>query len=207
MARNYNDRKLRWVKPSQQTGTLKYGFQSALASSRASLFGQADVAVTDLQGLVIGANNPKPAKATKKLATGYESSFCDFSKWADLEQQGYNVVAPKKTIRLPRTTSLSTTMYVTINGVKYAWQMPLVVGTVGNLTAVGAKSAAAGATDLVFGASFPKPPRYQYVNTATGDRLNIFGDPSTDEATANTAGWVQTFSGRYSQQDLALLIG
>jgi len=59
----------------------------------------------------------------------------------------------------------------------------------------------------VFGASFPKPPRYQFVNNATGDRLNISGDPSINEATANTAGWVQTFSGRYSESDLSLLLG
>lgn len=206
MARNYNNRVLRWVKISALAANLKYGFQSGLDSGKIGLFGQSNVTTGDLQGLVIGANNPKPMEAKRKFAVGWTISFCSYDKVTDLKAQGYQVQAPKTRTRLARSTNLSQTYYVTVNGVKYAWQMPLLGSGGANPAPVGARAAAVGDTDLVFGAQFPKPPRYKFTNESTGDTFNIFGDPSVSEGTAASAGFILSSSGRHTATDLALML-
>lgn len=177
MPRNYSARTLSYVTVAQGVN-IKYGFWSGLKTSLRDNYGQTEIiASTKVEGLVIGANSPKPYRASTKSSSGYESSWCSHDKVAALKKAGYQVLSPK--VRSASVTKLSKTVYVTINGIKYAWQMPLPPSGV-DLTALGVKDATANDNDLVFGASFPKPPRVsKLIQTTDGGGLfSSFCDPS-----------------------------
>lgn len=189
MARNTETRTLVTVGVPGFEG-LRYGFPSGLKDTLRDDFGQAAINFDQLgTGLVLGANSPKPYRAGKRLTTGFESSYCDPSKVATLKGAGWSITFPK--IRTATKSNLSTTLYVTIGGVKYAWVTPtLPTGVTADV--IGAKVAAASDKDLVFGARFPRPARYGKDLTAEGSEnvttISIFVDPSK-EGTLGDAGW------------------
>lgn len=199
MARNTNPRKLVWVKVSEAFPNLKYGFRSGVEESFRGQLGQTVVAAADLQNLVVGANRPKPARASKKRATGYEGSFCSYDQIATLKQNGFSIT-PGKGPRLAKATTLSKPVYVTVNGIKYGWMspvstMPVTVGS------IGVKDVGGTDTDILYGCEFPKPPRMKFINDTTGDSFSSFADPSNvDQA---PAGWTLAHVGSYRAEDLA----
>lgn len=183
MAKNTGPRTLVYVQLGAATGSLKYAFQSGLRDGLRNDFGQVLITqTTAVNKLALGVNAPKPARANKLIATGYEASFCADNRRASLKQQGYRMIRPK--FRAGGESNLSDTVYVTINGIKYTWQIPKITGQPG-LAAVGAfghQKAGASDKDLVFGASFPKPAIAGATSSQTGFPVSFktFVDPSRE---------------------------
>jgi hypothetical protein len=179
MARNYNDATLVTVGVSGFTG-LQYGFRSRLKSSLRDDLGQVLISsTTSLQGLVIGVNSPKPTRATKEFATGSESSFADPTKFTTLRTAGWTLTR-SKAIQQGGNTANSTVYYLTVNGIKYAFRSantPTGLTGVPDRTAIGLKQPTENDKDLVFGASFPKPPRFKK-KLDTGKTFSTWIDPS-----------------------------
>jgi hypothetical protein len=165
----------------------KYGFRTTLNTSHSSVLGhQVLDATTPVMGLIFKANHPKPKRASKTFATGTNSSFIAPSAIAGAIAAGWDIVKAKSNGRKSKST-FQIPVYVTINGVKYAWGMKksqkAKLGA--NMAALGIKEVVGTEQDLVFGASFPKPPRVQSVTVsgrgagATSVSSNTFYDPSS----------------------------
>lgn len=188
------ERELVWVTPF--TGaTMKYGFRTnAIGATRAAL-GHTVVAGT-VANLVIGANSPKPGRASK----GGDNSFYDISKVAALKADKWVLTPPK---RLPaQNTSKTNSVYVLIDGIKYGWRQPKATYTAiaAEAAGLGVVDAARGDLDVVFGASFPKPPRARKLITigagaeAREESYSTFIDP--DAVDNLPAGWTVIGSGK-----------
>ena len=182
----YDSRRPVTVEP--YTGAvMKYGFLTNVkASVSAELGHEAPTGVT----VVFGANAPKPGKATKRDATGSTSSYYDISLRASLRAAGWRTSSPK--IRTGRKTRHTETAYITINGVKYAWQMPDWKKTklAADFAALGIQTGTAADKDLVFGARTiggAKPPRAQKLEVGVDgeDSISTIYDPSV----TLPAGW------------------
>lgn len=159
-------------------GGIKYGFLGAELEAE---LGQSEVPANYPPGLVIGANSPKPARATKKTATGSKSGFVGTTEIPTARAAGWKISRSKR--RLAASGSRSKTVYVNIAGVKYAWQM-----SIENYQALSADREVLGIEDatandvLVFGASYPKPPRVAKVvgaGTANETTYSTFVDPDS----------------------------
>lgn len=182
MPRNYGERVLTTVAITNGGINLNYGFLSGLKESLRDNFGQVAITTALPNNFCFGANSPKPGRAGKKLATGYVSSFYADAKRSDLKQAGYNVT--RKKIRSIQTSGLAPVYYVTISGIKYAWNMAYMSDGVlptDIASAAGIIKAEADEKGLVFGAEFPKPPRYSREVTVNGntERFTSFVDPET----------------------------
>lgn len=183
MAR-YAKRDLMSVKPFIGT-TLKYGFLTNVKESIRTELGQVRVDRTQAAtttGLVIGANAPKPARASKYevASQGTVSSFVDAVRVSRLPS-GWTVGRPK--VRRGSQSPKTHAVYVTIRGIKYAWRIPketwVKIG--GAAAALGIKLATSNDKDLVFGASFPTPPKVGKIMTSGNgglDHISTFCDPS-----------------------------
>ncbi len=183
----YDPKRGVYVKPFS-SATILYGFKTNVRQSTSTECGHIAVDPDNLpNNLVFGANAPKPGRATRQTTTGSESSFYDISKYGALKQNGYSLSRPS--YRLRSSGRRSYTTYVTIGanesgagGVKYAWNMPksLYDQIEGELTALGIRVADGSETDLVFGASSPKPPKAsKVILEGTGSKtLSTFYDPS-----------------------------
>lgn len=217
MPRNYNSSTSAYVTLEVDGQPYKYGFKCrAQAAATYTDLGITKVLPTDinptlLQGMILGANSPKPPRASKlsdNVAHGYESSFVSTAKVAEARGKGWKIT-PGKASRGAFATARSQTAYVTINGVKYAWQMPKLPsaseGQV-NLADIGVAIATNATDGLVFGASFPKPPRAgKFINDAEDaapDRFTTFYDPSI-ATLPNT--WAKVASRTSNRHDLDAL--
>jgi hypothetical protein len=153
--------------------------------------------------LLFGANSPKPRRASRRTATGIESSFIAPSAVAAAVAAGFDIVKAKPNGR-KSITQLQIPVYVTVNGVKYAWGMRKAqkakLGA--NFGALGIKEATGQEQDLVFGASFPKPPRARSVTTTkTGSITSeTFYDPSNEN---QVLGKFSTSAGQLTAADWA----
>jgi hypothetical protein len=145
-----------------------------------------------------GGNSPKPRRARRRTADGWNSSFCAATPATvvtALKTAGWQVgKIPKRRGIITGTTARATTVYVTVRGIKYAWNMTvesLNTMTQATATALGIERAtAADIPTLVWGASIPKPAKVQFFNTAgpgNGDFLTTFvGQAQEDNL---PAGW------------------
>ncbi len=148
-------------------------------------------------GAFLGANSPKPRRARRLSETGWNSSFCAEASVAALKAAGWQVGrAPKKRAIITGAASRSLTVYVTIGGIKYTWNMPRETYnkiTPGIATTLGIQVATSADTDtLVWGSSTPKPARVQA--TLTGgtvidgqDILTTFCSATAEDSLP--AGW------------------
>lgn len=131
-----------------------------------------------------GGNSPKPKRARILTADGWNSSFITSvaATVATAKAAGWQV---QKTTRkrglVPTSGSRATTVYVTVRGIKYAWNMPkesIATITQASLTALGVNIAtAADLNTLVWGASTPVPAKATFFNPAGpggGDNLSTF---------------------------------
>lgn len=198
MPRNYEDSRLVYVTIAEFTN-LKYTFKTRVKTTTSTDLGHTTVGVAQIstaQGYVIGANSPKPPRASKSTETGIEGSFVDKDKIASAKAAGYSIQRGKR--RTPRKTKFTVVKYVDINGIKYAWNSPTAQGAP-SLDALGATDA----TDndqVVFGADFPKPPRVK-IGIGDNNSYSSFVDPNKfDDAIA--AGWAPAGNGRYKAADL-----
>lgn len=188
------DRELVYVTP--YTGaTIKYGFKTNVRGAERVALGHT-VAVGNEAQLVIGANSPKPGRASK----GGTNSYYDVAQRNALKAAKW-VLTPGKR-RRALTTARTKPVYVTIDGVKYAWNQPTQTHTAiaGEAAALGVVDATRAMDDLVFGASFPKPPRARKLITV-GEGANqreesysTFIDP--DAADSVPAGWAVLGTGK-----------
>lgn len=153
-----------------------YGFASGADDADRTALGQKPRSA--ITGPVVWrANSPTPARASKKKATGTVSSFIDYTKIASARAAGWKVGGAK--MRLGSETAKTKTVYVTIQGIKYAWRIPLETLTfMGNVEPLGIKVATAADKDLVFGADFPKPPRAKKIEGTSV--ISTFYDPTKD---------------------------
>lgn len=188
----YDNRRAVMVKPLT-AATFNYGFLTNVRAAISSELGH-DPATGST--VVFGANAPKPGRATKREATGSVSSFYDITLRETLRSLGYRVTAPR--IRSGRKTRHTETVYVTINGIKYAWQMPdwkrAKIGA--DFDALGLKVGTNADKDLVFGARTvggSKPP------TATKTVIGQDGEDSVstiyDPSVTLPTGWGATITG------------
>lgn len=181
MAANvYESRRLAYVTP--YTGsTIKYGFRTNVSSAVGVTCGHTPVDLANPPtGLTFGANSPKPGRASKRRTNGVDTTFYDIGQVAALRTAGYSLSPPRA--RRGGSGANSKTVYVTIGGIKYAWKTPTTsynkIGAA-DRTALGIQDATATDDNLVFGASYPKPPRArkEIVGVDTVDTISTFCDP------------------------------
>lgn len=182
MGNPYGTRQLVSVIPF--TGSsLRYGF---LTNELRTVLGQATGLSEDggyVTGLVIGANAPKPGRATKERATGVESSFYGFAARAAAIAAGWKL-SPGR-VRNGSSSARSKTVHIVYQGNKIAWKMPQYLYsklTDADRTALGIVPSAASDLDLVFGVRYPRLPRVAKIlvpdGSEIGNRLTTFCDPS-----------------------------
>ena len=196
-------------------GIIKYVFASKLKESLRSDFGQTRVTKAfNVTGAILGANSPSPTKASKKFPDGYEGSYCSNAQISALRKKRYRITRPK--LRVPSASNLSKAVYVTINGVKYAWQMSLPNAEQGSFEELSGPigitpvDLSADNADLVWGASFPKPARATFVKTeANGDVIATFSsfcdDSKHGDPALTDAGW-EFSDGVYTQTEFNNLL-
>ncbi|MBD2095128.1 hypothetical protein H6F90_08165 [Trichocoleus sp. FACHB-591] len=192
----YAKRDLMTVRPIRGNTILKYGFRTNVKDTIRTELGQVKFDgnnSANYTGLVIGANAPKPPVATKTEVAGSAvnvySSYCDISKVGRLPS-GWSVGRGK--IRRRAKGPKSVCVYVTVNGIKYAWMQPLDThnNVKAQLGALGIKLGSLNDKDLVFGAEFPKPPRVgKILSGGRGgiDSISTYCDPSKTDSLP--AGW------------------
>ena len=213
----YKEKTLRFVNivaenPADAQGAggvdaFTYGFSTNIKQSDATELGHVTLNLASPPNrLIIGASSPKPMRASKRQGTGasayYCSSFCDVTKRLTLKNAGWQVTRSKRNSRIINAESaLVQTVFVTVRGIKYAWHRNKV--TVTNATAAKMASlghmvpTAADASELVFGAEFPKPPKAaMIIPGASADdgpkRITAFYDPSGTLAN----GWTPAGNGK-----------
>ena len=153
-----------YVVMGAEATVIAYGFNTNMdASDQAALGHQALDYASPPAKLVLGANRPKPGRATKSSVTESNSSFYAAANAAALRTAGWKLTFPKTRAGKGANGRLTKEYYVTINGIKYAWALSNKVATeLGGdavLTQIGLKLTDPNEADYVFGARFPKPPR------------------------------------------------
>ena len=139
---------------------IHYAFRTILDASYGSILGhKALTALEPVGGLIFKANAPKPARATKEFATGIHSSFIDDGAYSSASAAGWSITPSKISGSRATNTRFAQVVYITVNGIKYGWSIrkSLYRKIQSSLNALGVKPALP-TDNLVFGASFPKPP-------------------------------------------------
>ncbi len=187
----YDSKRLVYVVPYVGS-TIKFGFLTNIDSAQSTQLGHTAVTGTYPSGFCLGANSPKPARASKQLASGTVSSFINAGSVTTARSQGWRIGKARQ--RRGGKRPKSVVVYVTIQGIKYAWNLPdSTVVKMGGITPLGIKQAASNEKDLVFGASSPTPPKATKVvgTGATTDVVTTFYDPTVTLPT----GWNAVASG------------
>ncbi|NER80901.1 MAG: hypothetical protein F6K42_15295 [Leptolyngbya sp. SIO1D8] len=190
----YDPRRPVYVVPFNASA-VRYGFNTNVDAADGVLLGHKNAFEGTVTGLVFGANAPKPARATRRRATGSVSSYCDYAEVAALRGAGWTVGNGR--IRRGGSTPRGRVVAVTFNGISYAWVIPNdTFANVGaDAAALGIRETTTNDFDLVFGANKrSQPPRASTVK-GTGDNTNIittFYDPSGGVL---PDGWSQASSG------------
>lgn len=197
MARNYNNGRLVTVKLGGFP-ELRYGFKTRVKETTSTDLGHVKITpsgITDIKGIVIGANSPKPPRASLRTEEGVESSYIDVKSIEEAKKKGYKISRGK--IRRGNTTKFAKTKYIEMNGIKYAWSAPNAKQEPSSLSKAGLKDAKQDDL-LVFGASFPKPPRMK-IELEVGS-YSTFVDPQKVNDLAD-AGWVRAGDGFFAVAD------
>lgn len=171
-ANPYKARNLVAVKVTSNLNFM-YGFHTNAESDDQTTLGHVPAQVNGsyINGLVLGANQPKPARLSKyRTGGGYKSSFCDINNIDTARAANWKLVS-LPTIAVGANGLNSKCVYVKISTadvdgnvsseIKYAWMMPDFLYSrivAGDLSALGIRDGV-GVDDLVFGARHPKPRR------------------------------------------------
>ena len=200
MARNTNDTRLVEVKIAGFPN-LRYVFRTRIKEANSTTLGHVDInaqGVNDVKGIVIGANSPKPPRASKRFDKGYEGSYVDKDKIEDVRKDGWRIKRGKN--QRGGKSQFAQLKYITINGIKYAWYSPN-SDDAPDLSQTGINDATPKDSDLVFGAEFPKPPRLKK-ELADGSTYSTFIDPKKYEDLLDQADWSRSGDGNYTAKDL-----
>lgn len=169
------------------TFPLKYGFLTNTTAANQTALGHTAVADKSTEvGLVVGANSPKPGRASKARATGIDTSFYDFGQKATLIAAGWKLTSPRR--RFSKSGTRSKIVYVLHEGNKIAWYMPTSTHTAiaSDMAGLGILDTDGTENDLIFGVSYPKLPKVKN-ETTTPSRITHC-DPSKVDSLP--AGWV-----------------
>ncbi|CAN1211903.1 hypothetical protein TUMEXPCC7403_16985 [Tumidithrix helvetica PCC 7403] len=188
---------------------VSYAFRTPIKQAESTVLGHTAVtATTAVDKLIFGANHPKPARATKAFATGTTSSFVSSSSIVTADQAGWDIQSTKsKGFKTGGRFSL--VVYLTLNNIRYAWAISkrrwAKVQTIAN--AMGIKRATGTETNLVFGATFPKPPIAKVFiasaeNGGFGSKVGVFYDPESAILPEGTPHG----GGKYSQAHWAKIV-
>lgn len=126
----YDSRRAVYVQPFPNSPIL-YGFTTNCRASVSTACGHIAVNPDALPGnIVFGCNAPKPGRASRLDGDQYDSSFYHHLQHVALRSQGWRLSKPF--VRLPKTTTRSTTVYVNTNSkgtasgpIKLAWTMQM----------------------------------------------------------------------------------
>jgi hypothetical protein len=176
---------------------LIYVFATNVDAAARTLLGHTAIADVVPPLAFQGGDSPKPRRAKKLTADGWNSSFISSAAAviAAAKAAGYQITrGGKKRGRVPAAGARATTVYVLVRGIKYAWNMSnesLATITQATATALGINIAtAADEATLVWGASLPKPAVATFYNAAGpggGDQLSTFVDQAKEDTLP--AGW------------------
>jgi len=212
MPRNTDNGVLCFVNISLGGTPVKYGFISRVKSTARSALGQTVITsgmvdASFLQGFILGCNSPKPPRATKRFTTGYESSFISAGSIAAARADGWRITRGRVS-RLGGSSDLSETRYVTINGMKYAFQYTLPSTDVAapDVAPLGLKKPTSADTDLIWGCTFPKPPTLRKVLDDGTSLFSTFCDPTSVD-TGLAAKWAVSKPGNYTLDALKAITG
>lgn len=164
---------------------LIYAFKTIADTATSTILGHTAVTIaTPVTGLIYRANHPKPKRASKTFPTEVRSSFVAPAAIAAAVAAGWNVSKAKSNGR-KSNTARQVALYVTLNGINYGWGMSKkrwTNGVASSAAALGIKQITT-ENDIVFGATFPKPPRVAGFTGKNGDkRVSSFYDPSNAAA-------------------------
>ncbi len=139
-------------------GNLRYGFRTTRSVHNSYKGELGQITYNGAQGVVFGANSPKPPRASREFATGTISSFCSTANIDSLRSGGWTISRNNR-IRGIKTAGKTRTVFVDMpGGWKYAWNITAqevdLASILGFQVATGAD-----ARDLVWGVNNPKPPR------------------------------------------------
>lgn len=154
---------------------LIYVFETNVDTTERVALGHTAIAGTVPDLAFKGGNSPKPRRARRLTADGWNSSFCAESPATvitALKTAGWQVGrTPKKRGIITGATARAVTVYVTVRGIKFAWNLPAETRasiTDATMTALGIEVAtAADVSTLVWGASLPRPAKVQFKRTTT----------------------------------------
>ena len=188
----YGTRNLAWVPPFTGS-TIKYGFMTNADTAISTVLGHTVIApgAAKPTGLVVGANAPKPWKASRLRADGSDSSFVAPAAVAAAVAAGWKITSRGK-VRIGSTSARSRAVYILYQGNKLAWRMPNYSFSkipAADLTSLGILPATSADLDMVFGASYPVLPRVAATLGAAPNlnRVSTFCDPAALDALP--AGW------------------
>lgn len=199
MPRNFNNGRLVTVTIGGFPG-LRYGFYTRVRNATSTALGHVTVnpvGIADVTGIVIGANSPKPPRASKKQAVGFEGSFADSAKIPELKADGWRITRGKR--RRGSSSPRSQTVYIPINGVNYAWNRAESAEVPEGLDQAG-HEIPGNNTPLVFGARFPKPSRMK-ADVASGEYSTFIAPGNTVADNLKAVGWSPAGDGVYTTQD------
>lgn len=169
-------------------GPIKYGF-GASANTNTHRVALGHTVYSGQEGVVFGANSPKPNRASKEISGFTVSSFCDPSMEDDLKTAEWSIIRYSRR-RGIRTAGRTRTVYVPMpGGYNYSWNITSAETT--HSTILGFSQATATTGNLVWGSS-PKPPRAT-LRTAAGTVSTFIRPLQSRMDAAVAAGW--TISG------------
>lgn len=178
--------------------SIKYGFKTNVDSSFASLCGHLPLSASGtVPGIVFGANAPKPGRATRRRDSGIVDST--YYSWAVLSTiratAGVSYTSPRRRVS-NRQNRRSRPVKTRIESIDYAWNMPLRTfnDLGGALAQLGVEPVTASDTNLVWGASKPKPPVASFMTNAGRTRTTFISPTRINNL---PEGWVLVRDARY----------
>lgn len=171
---------------------LIYVFATNVDSVARTTLGHTPVPATTPALAFQGGNSPKPRRARILTADGWNSSFIAATPAVIAAAKAAGWQVQKSTKRrglVPTSGTRATTVYVTVRGIKYAWNIPnetIATITQATLTALGVEIAtAADLPTLVWGASTPVPAKATFFSAAGpggGDNLSTFVSQAQEDS-------------------------
>ncbi len=176
---------------------LIYVFDTNVDTEARTALGHTVVPATTPPLAFKGGNSPRPKRARRLTADGWNSSFVTSlaATQTTLKAAGWQIGRePKKRGIITGTSARAITVYVIVRGIKYAWNMPRETATTmtaATMTALGIEVAtAADIPTLVWGASLPRPAKVSFFNAlgpGNGDILSTFVGQAQENSLP--AGW------------------
>ncbi|NER49240.1 MAG: hypothetical protein F6J92_21600 [Symploca sp. SIO1A3] len=211
----YGPRDLMAVKPIAGVDWM-YGFHTKTRDATRTTLGQVPGMVNGayIAGLVIGANAPRPAEVRKPRSTDgrvhFDSSYCSADALQNARAEGWTIVKAA-TKRRGGARANSKTVYVDVQknddqgnpvgpSIRYAWYMrnELYTAIQVDLPKLGVTLSTGNEEDLVFGASYPRPPSVKFTAIPAAGYITTkssFIDPKKLDAIPD--GWTLKNGGNY----------